>query len=146
MKTQAQQAIQERRQRHHTALATLANKPASEGLSIWRKLRRIERIANAAATAQCNCAPYQGQPFRPDWHKDGSEGTEENPTQYEVFCDSIRAQVAKVFGGELPKGFKLNQDPRGYSLKIDKDKGGIIPQGMVTDWGGYGILAPEIND
>lgn len=139
------QYVIESRNRHHTALASLANKPASEGLSIWRKLRRIETLAHNAATAQCNAAPYGGQPFRPDWHKDGSEGTEENPTQYEVFCDSIRSEVAKVFGGELPKGFKFNQDPRGYALKIDKDRGGIIPQGMETDWGGYGILAPELR-
>ena len=144
MKT-ATENTQQRRNRHHAALATLANKPASEGLKLWHKLRQIERIANAAATAQCNGAPCQCQPFRPNWHKDGSEGTEANPTPYEIFCDSIRVKVAAVFGGELPKGFKLNHDPRGYSLKIDKDKGGIIPAGMDTDWGGYGILAPEIN-
>jgi hypothetical protein len=143
MKTK--QHVIDSRNRHHAALATLANKPASEGLSMWRKLRRIETIAHNAATAQCNAAPYGGQPFRPDYLPDGSEGTEENLTPWEVFSESIRAKVAKVFGGELPKGFKFNQDPRGYSLKIDKDKCGIIPQGMETDWGGYGLLAPELN-
>ena len=144
MKT-AQDHITIRRAAHHAALETLANLPSGEGVKLWRKLRRIETAANAAATAQCNGSDYNGQPFRPDWHPDGSMGTNDNPTPYEVFCDSIRARVAKTFGGELPKGFYLNQDPRGYSLKIDKERGGIIPSGMETDWGGYGILAPEIK-
>jgi hypothetical protein len=140
-----QDHIAARRKAHHTALETLANLPAGEGLKLWRKLRKIEAVAHAAATAQCNAAPYGGQPFRPDHLPDGSEGTEENPTPWEIFSDSIRAQVAKAFGGELPTGFKFNQDPRGYALKISKERGGVIPPGMETDWSGYGILAPEIN-
>jgi hypothetical protein len=135
-------------QDHLFALADLAgiewNAGTDTAPALYRKLRRIEALANRAATAQCNGEAYQGQPFRPDWHADGSEGTEENPTQWEVFSDSIRAKVAKVFGGKLPAGFRFNQDPRGYALKLDNEKV-KLPQGMYTDWGGYGILAPDFN-
>lgn len=43
--------------------------------------------------------------------------------------------------GTIPEGFFWNLDPRGYALKIDPEKGGVV--GLMTDWGGYGILAPE---
>ena len=141
----ATQSTLEARKRQHLALASMiGSNKASDGLKLYRKLRRIETEANAAATAQCNGKSYGRQPFRPDWHADGSEGTEENPTPYEVFCDSVRAKVAKAFGGTLPQGFRFNQDPRGYSLKLDPQRA-PLPAGIVTDWGGYGILAPEIK-
>jgi len=117
------------RKRHHAALATLAGLPESQGIKIWRKLRRIETLAHAAATAQCNGAAYAGQPFRQE-------------TEWEAFSDSIRTRVASVFGGTLPEGFRYNTDPRGYALKLEAAQ---VPPGLDTDWGGYGILAAEIN-
>lgn len=57
---------------------------------------------------------------------------------------TILDQVTHVFGGELPKGFYLNLDPRGYALKLDNEvfAAGTMPISYI-DWGGYGILAPE---
>jgi hypothetical protein len=132
------------RLRHHAALASLyKGKRPVQGLSLWRKLRRLEAEAHSAATAQCNGAAYKTQPFRPDWHPDGSEGTEENPTPWEIYAETIRARVAAIFG-EMPQGFQFNLDARGYALKLDPDRG-LIPDGMRTDWGGNGILAAEID-
>jgi hypothetical protein len=56
---------------------------------------------------------------------------------------SITARIKGLFGGELPPGFFINGDPRGYALKIEQpnDKRLI----SFTDWGGYGILAPEFE-
>lgn len=133
-----------RRALHHAALAQLSTLPNADGLKMWRKLRKIESEAHDAATAQCNDAAYGSQPFRKDCLPDGSEGTEEQPTPWNIYSDSVRARVAAVFG-KLPAGFRFNQDPRGYALKIDKDTGGVIPDGMVTDWGGYGLLAADID-
>ena len=70
--------------------------------------------------------------------------------------DKIRAEVTKVFGGKLPIGFVINGDPRGYSLKIKEEQNRIFvnsddgknhDQKVInyTDWGGYGILAPEFD-
>jgi hypothetical protein len=56
----------------------------------------------------------------------------------------VTGKVFKLFG-KLP-GFFVNMDPRGYALKID-DK--FMPRyekvGLERDWGGYGILSPEIS-
>lgn len=114
---------------------------------MWRRLRRIELRANRAATAQCNDEAYQGQPFRPDYLPDGSEG-DGNLTPWETFCAYVFRDAARAFGGTLPHGFQYNQDPRGYSLKIRGPEAGrpgaFIPPGLVTDWGSNGILAPEL--
>ena len=112
---------------------------------LWKRLRRIEARAHDAATAQCNGETYGSQPFRPDWHEDGTEGTAARPTPWEVFSDGIRAEVAAAFGGILPAGFFLNQDCRGYALKLRPEKC-TVPLGMFTDWGHHGILAAGIND
>jgi hypothetical protein len=135
---------------HFAALETLWSGPSQDnpgGHALWVRLRRIELRANRAATAQCNGNVYQGQPYRPDYLPDGSEGTAENPTPWEAFADTVYASTARALGGTLPDGFRFNQDPRGYSLKIRGPEAGrpgaFIPPGLVTDWGSNGILAPE---
>lgn len=49
--------------------------------------------------------------------------------------------VERLFGGQLPDNFFINTDPRGYALKLDQ--GEFYHPLSYTDWGGYGILAPE---
>jgi len=64
----------------------------------------------------------------------------------------ISNRVATLFGGTLPKGFFINGDPRGYSLKLDPEAWRVSDDVQTnyeaqpinfTDWGGYLILAPE---
>lgn len=117
---------------HHKALEQIGREcgmPEPDGLALWRKLRRIENAAGAAATAQCNGEAYGGQPFREE-------------AQWEEFKEQTKSKVAAVFGGRLPEGFFFNGDPRGYALKIERAK---LPEGMHRDWGSYGCLAAEIN-
>jgi hypothetical protein len=138
--------ITARRAAHHAALETLrAPGCKTSGALIWKRLRRIEARAHDAATAQLNGEAYGTQPFRPDWHEDGTEGTAARPTPWEAYETAIRAEVAAVFGGILPQGFFLNQDCRGYALKLRPEKC-TVPPGMSTDWGRNGILAAEIDD
>ena len=66
--------------------------------------------------------------------------------QFDRICEIQEAKVNKIFCGKL-EGFFINGDPRGYSLKI---KDNVMREkynetGLHKDWGGYGILAPEIN-
>lgn len=64
-KAERQQALEQRRARHHQALASLhANPAAANGLQMWRALRRLEKTISDAATAQCNAARYGSQPYR----------------------------------------------------------------------------------
>lgn len=135
--------IIKRRAAHHAALASLSTAKNSNGFGLWRKLRKLEQEAHDAATAQCNGASYGSQPFRPDHLPDGSEGTAEQETPWEIYAETVRARVAAIFG-KLPQGFFYNKDARGYSLKLNPDKV-TIPQGMDTDWGGNGLLASEIE-
>ena len=147
MKTlERKERIAARRAAHHAALETLrAPGCKTPGALIWKRLRQIETRAHDAATAQCNGKAYGSQPFRPDWHEDGTEGTAARPTPWEAYETSTREEVAAVFGGILPAGFFLNQDCRGYALKLHPEKC-TVPPGMSTDWGRNGILAAEIND
>ncbi len=120
------------RANHHAALASLAGpKCKLTGIQIWRKLRIIERRAHAAATAQCNGAAYRDQPYR-------------NQELWDAFCAKTKQEVLKVFALTSLPGLHFNSDPRGYALKLDPEAA-IIPEGMHTDWGRYGILAAEIN-
>ena len=82
-------------------------------------LRQIERKAHKWAEDSCN---YEI-----------SERTEAR--RHSI----IERDVRRVFGGELPQGFFINGDPRGYALKIDPEKGDTA--GLERDWGGYGLLA-----
>lgn len=110
-----------------------------DGKRISVALLKIERDARNAATAQCNGESYNGQPFREEeeWHD---------------FKGAIRDAVSRAFGRShmhpLP-GFLVNGDPRGYALKIDNEtpegKALIEAVKLHTDWGGYGILSPEID-
>ena len=124
--------VQRERSAHWNALRSIARRPKDplEGVTLWRRLRKVELEASRAATAQCNAAPFEGQPYREE-------------AEWDAFCNRIAAKVAKILG-HVPDGFTINGDPRGYALKIDPDKG-TVPPGMVTDWGRYGLLAPVID-
>jgi hypothetical protein len=118
--------VQRRRENHHRALETLAQTVDCEtpGLVLWRQLRRIENPLHYNAERYCN----------------GDIDSE----QWEVIKNQYRNRLAKVFGGRVPTGVFINGDPRGHALKLDNEQM-AIPAGMETDWGGYGILAAEIE-
>jgi hypothetical protein len=86
-------------------------------------LRRLEEKAHRFAEMYCNV---------------------ENFDMESAHKNVIKA-ATRIFNGKLPAGFFFNQDPRGYALKIDNDSV-LIPEGLHTDWGGYGILAPDFSD
>lgn len=99
--------------------------------TLARKLHRIELEARRLALDYCNGA---------------NNVTTEN---WEELTEKILAKVDNVTGFKR-KGVPVfvNGDARGYALKINntwvkgyQSKGGRI----YTDWGGYGILAPEFD-
>jgi len=112
---------------HHRALEVLAQSVNchTDGLILWRKLRRLETKVHKAAEAYSNDATF---------------GLE----LWETVQSHAKQQATKIFGGTLPKGVFINGDPRGHSLKLDCDVVGI-PEGMYRDRGGNGILAADIN-
>jgi len=66
--------------------------------------------------------------------------------QFNYHYNYVKNAVNKMFNNNLD-GFIINTDPRGYALKIEDNKirEKYLNLGIMTDWGGYGLLAPEFN-
>jgi len=81
------------------------------------------------------------------WAEDVCNGVKQ-PTdaEFDRIHDRAVNKVAELLP-ELPKDeIKINTDPRGYALKVEDTymrSAGITD--LHRDWGGYGILAPDIN-
>lgn len=137
----------ERRQaqleRHYAALVRLAKAcgmEKAEGKKLSVTLLKIEKLAHMGAEAYCN-----GENFYP-YNFNGNENA------WDEFSEMIEKRVKEVFGGQLPAFFTVNGDARGYALKIrgaeaghDYGKALIEQTGLERDWGGNGLLAPEIT-
>lgn len=99
-----------------------------DGKKISVALFKIERDASKRSVQYCN-----GECTSEDWQA----------------CKVITEVLVEEAIGRIPPGFFVNSDARGYTIKIDNER----PEGkalidtvrMHTDWGGYGILAPEIT-
>ena len=98
----------------------------TDALNLCRKLRRLENKAYKITLRQCN--------------KGIDEEDQKNEEEILNKVDKLlnfKAQGIKVF---------INGDARGHALKIsDKHKELLREVGFFIDWGGYGIIAPEIN-
>jgi len=108
--------------RHLQTLSSLAGLDLPYPFDLYNTLLRLERKANRLTTALCN----------------GIE-SEQEQEKTEQQLDKIENKVREL----LPnlKTFFINRDPRGHALKIKEDE--RLALGMWSDWGGYGILAPE---
>lgn len=123
-------------ERHYKSLeklALLCGIDNPDGKKLSSKLRLIEQSAHRDAEAYCN-----GDIDMELWEKREEE---------------YITEVQKLFNNKL-EGFFVNGDPRGYALKIDDNylrpkeaagNGKYKDTELQTDWGGYGILAPEIT-
>jgi hypothetical protein len=133
----------ERRQadlaRHYAFLERLSEflGHKQDGKKLSLKLLKLEREAHQAATDYCN----------------GENGM--TAEKWEAFSENMKWKVFKLFQYQVP-GLIVNGDARGYALKIDdavvremetKYADHNYPEtlGFYRDWGGYGILSPEIQ-
>jgi hypothetical protein len=97
-------------------------------IELCRKLRRLEAQAAAFALRLCNGPEFESE--------DAQERIKERILDRVDNLLDFRADGVPVF---------LNQDPRGYSLKIRAKYVQEKQLAIHRDWGGYGILAPEID-
>lgn len=93
-------------------------------VSLYQAIRRLENEAHRLAEQECN----QHMP--------------------EGYVESRHERILNLLDARL--GFRregipvfINSDPRGYALKIDDKYVRNHELDIHTDWGGYGILAPE---
>lgn len=97
-------------------------------VEICKKLRRLEVKANRTACDYCNGAI--------DCEKWGD------------FSERTKGKVLDIIGHQFADAIFINGDPRGYTLKIDDEwlKTRGESGGIHRDWGGYGILAPDLSE
>lgn len=92
-------------------------------VALAKKLHRLEAKAHRIATDQCN----------------GTEGPDA-----EEQVEKILRTVAKILGPNV-QGLQFNGDARGYALKIKSEVVREQSLRIYSDWGGNGILAPDID-
>lgn len=126
-------------ERHgQSLLAIFPEATERDPIELCRKLRRLEGQAAAFALRLCN-----GPEF-------ASEEEQERIKQriLDRVDKLLRYTTTPVPHGDVVAFVPvfLNQDPRGYQLKIEDTWMQRHPEySLHRDWGGYGILAPEIG-
>jgi hypothetical protein len=99
----------------------------TDPIKLYKSMRRLEVNANLLAVDYCN----------------GENGiTAEN---WDEKCKPILYQVKKILNTTDNYPIFLNGDARGYSLKIEEKYVRETKMTIHTDWGGYGILAPDFD-
>ena len=109
---------------------------------LCKKLFRIERKANFAATCLLNTNTLHLLELNRFTGYDIKETTEE---KQDIFFDKIKKSVYKILGEKAKDVFFINYDARGYSLKLKSDFTASCGVDIYQDWGGYGILAPDFS-
>lgn len=132
---------------HYSALVRLAEAcgvKKADGKKLSVKLLKIEQDAHAGAEAYCNGETYKSRIF-------GEYNFNADENAWDRFSEMIEREVQVLFV-KLPPFFYVNGDARGYALKIRGAEAGhdygrelIEKTGLQKDWGGNGLLAPEIT-
>ena len=117
-----QPEIKKRVAKHGQQLrAIFPNATEQDPVKLCQKLRRLETQGTRHGEKLCSNEHYC------------------NEVDHESVADSIIEKVRKLLGSARPW---LNQDPRGYALKIDLEP----DERLHVDWGGYGIIAPDLTE
>ena len=97
------------------------NTQIKDPIALCKRLRILEGKAHKITEDYCN-------------------GILENHDEIDEKLDKILMKARDLLGTQNPSIF-INRDPRGYALKIEE------PHGLKSrDWGGYGILAPDLSE
>ena len=99
-------------------------------VKLCKKLRRMEAKAQEIALRLCNGPEFPG-----------------GDDEVDALTSAILAKVNAILGNSGPDAVPVfvNRDPRGYALKIDDVWMHNKQARIYSDWGGYGIIAPEFT-
>ncbi len=115
-------------------LAIFPNAKEQDPVKLCKKLRRLEAKGAAIALRLCT-----GPEF-------------DSPEHVDELTESVLGEVDFLLDNDFvkcsPKRVPIfvNRDPRGYALKIDDTYIREHNLDIERDWGGYGLLAPEIKE
>lgn len=114
-------------------LLAFPNCTEKDPVALCKKLRRIETSIAPILLRNCN------------------EGVPDE--EMDAATDKAKTRACALLGLQPDVGdglsLRINRDPRGYALKMEpgwvtllREKRGL---GFYQDWGGYGILAPDLT-
>jgi len=131
MSTKKQRQYEQIKAHGENLLHLFPNATERDPIALCKKLRRLEAKTSRITTDYCN----------------GDFDAGENGEKLDAALDPILAKVNAILGntGKNPVPVFVNRDPRGYGLKIDDDWMRKTGARLYSDWGGYGIIAPEIT-
>jgi len=89
-------------------------------------LRKLERQGNGLAAARCN--------------------GEIDQETFDKNADNVMRRLFDLIGQRWEGVVFFNDDPRGYALKIKDDYVREHKLQIHQDWGGYGIIAPDLTN
>ena len=119
---QKEKMYQDIEQHGTNLLGIFPNAKEQEPVKLCKKLRRYENKATILITACCN-------------------GTE--PADFEQQLSTIKKSVVNLLGSPADDVLFINDDPRGYSLKLTSEFS--ADKNIMRDWGGFGIIAPDFT-
>ena len=134
MSTKKQRQYEQIKAHGENLLAIFPNATERDPIALCKKLRRMEAKAQEIALRLCNGPEFPG-------------GYDE----VDALTGAILEKVNAILGntGKNPVPVFVNRDPRGYALKISSEWTFAYCQQtgrrIYSDWGGYGIIAPEIT-
>ena len=139
MNTKKQRQAEQIKAHGENLLHLFPNATERDPIALCKKLRRLEAKARRICTDYCN----------------GDFDDGENGEKLDAALSAILAKVNATLGNPGSVGIRLggrpnvpvfiNRDPRGYALKIDDVWMHNKQPRLYRDFGGYGILAPEIT-
>ena len=120
--------MMERIQKHGEGLCVIfPERTIHDPAKLCKALRRLEAKASAITVALCN-----------------------GPVDIDQAEEDLQAIEYRVNGitGFARSGVPvfINRDPRGYALKIESEWAQANAPRLHRDWGGYGILAPDLTE
>jgi hypothetical protein len=138
-------------------LAAFPNAAEQDPDKLCRKLRRVETVAHQFATDCCNGDIQEdedaGVYFRHYGRGTAGPFQTEKTHGPEWFLAKVRAILGLSVKDAERVGLFLNRDARGYALKLSDEwtrnynRIGLTNNPPIySDWGGYGILAPDLRE
>jgi len=118
--------MENRIRNHAEMLDAIFPNAHKQGVDLCKWLRRKESVGNRMATDWCN-----GDLSNEDWDN---------------ASDNLLQSVNEMLGNDPAKiTIFINGDARGYTLKIHDDSMRENSLELHRDWGGFGILAPDLR-
>jgi hypothetical protein len=111
-----------------------------DSITLCKKLIRLERKANFAATCLLNTNTLNLLELNRFTGYDVTQASEDEQVK---FFNKILNSVFKILGENSKEVVFINYDARGYTLKLKSEF--IQDKNICSDWGGFGILAPEFT-